>query len=573
MIETLTSRERVQRRLAALKTERSTWMAHWQDVQRMLLPRAGRFFATEENKGERRNDILDDTATAALTVLGAGMQYGMTSPSRPWVRIETADPDLMESAAVSAWCDKVTQLILRVFAQSNTYRSLHSMYEELGAFGTAASIVLPDFRSIIHHTTLTIGEYTLGTNDKNEVDSLGRELQMTVGQIVEAYVVKGAPLKERSESWDWARVSSAIKNAWDRNDLDSWVRVQQLIEPRRERDPSKMDKLNMAWRNVVIEEAANQTQVLHEGGFRRFPVVAPRWAVTGNDIYGSTCPGMRALGGVRQLQHQHMRKLQGIDFMTNPPLLVPSSIKEDDADFLPGGVTYYDAAGVSTAKVENAFNVGINLQHLLLDIQDGRELINNAFYADVFLMMDRMPGIQPRNEREVQERHEEKMLMLGPVVERQQNELLSPMIDITFDALDSYGLLPPIPEELEDHPLEFRYTSVLAQAQRRAAMAGVDRIISATASIAAAQQSPQAWDNVDTDKAIQKFGEYEGIDPEIMRDQPSIQRLRQARAEALQRQAAAEQAKQTAETARDLAAAPVTPDNALGQIVRGFSTQ
>jgi len=573
MVENLTTRERVQKRLAALKNERSSLMDHWREIQQVLLPRAGRFFATEENKGERRNDILDDTATGALTILGAGMQYGQTSPSRPWVRIETADPELMESAAVSLWCDQVTQLILRVFAQSNTYRSLHSMYEEEGGFGVAASIVLPDYKSIIHHTTLTIGEYVLGTNDKNEVDTLGRELQMTVGQIIEAYVAKGRPRSDKSGSWDWSRVSTGVKNAWDRNDVDAWVRVQQLIEPRRHRDPSKLDKANMAWRNAIIEEGANQNTVLHEGGFKRFPVIAPRWSVTGNDVYGTTCPGMRALGGIKQLQHQHMRKLQGIDFMTNPPLLLPSSLKNKEADFLPGGLTYYDPQGVAGAKVENAFNVNLNLQHLLGDIQDVRELINSAFYADVFLMMDRMPGIQPRNDREVQERHEEKLLMLGPVVERQQNELLSPLIDITYDALDEFGLLPPIPEELQDRPLEFRYTSVLAQAQRRAAMAGVDRLIGATASIAAAKQDPSVWDNIDTDKAIQKAGDYEGVDAEILRDKDAIQTIRDARNKAAQAAAEAAQAKETAETAKTLAQAPVTPDNALGQVVRGFATQ
>ena len=37
-------------------------------------------------------------------------------------------------------------MIRRVFAASNTYRTLHGMYEELGLFGTAATVVLPDRR-------------------------------------------------------------------------------------------------------------------------------------------------------------------------------------------------------------------------------------------------------------------------------------------------------------------------------------------------------------------------------------------------------------------------------------------
>lgn len=569
----LTTRECAQRRLSALKTERSSWMEHWREINQVLLPRTGRFFATEENKGNRRNDILDDTATAALTTLGAGMQYGQTSPARPWVKIETADPDLMESAEVSLWCDKVTRLILMVFARSNTYNTLHSMYEELGGYGVAASIVLPDYENIIHHTPLTIGEYTLATNEKNQVDTLGRELQMTVAQIVEKYVAGGPPLKERSGSWDWSRVSSNIKNLWDNHQVDSWVRVQQLIEPRRYRDPSKKDAKNMAWRNVVIEEGANSDKVMHEGGFLRFPVIAPRWHVSGNDVYGSNCPGMRALGGIKQLQFEHMRKAQAIDFQVNPPLLLPTQLRNQESDFLPGGLTYYDPAGATSGKIESAFAVNLDLQHLLLDINDQRQLINQAFYADIFLMMDQLQGIQPRNQREVEERHEEKLLMLGPVVERQQNECLGPLIDIAYEALELAGALPPIPEALQGHDLDFKYTSVLAQAQRRAAMAGVDRIVGAVASIAAAKQDPSVWDKVNTDVIIDKAATYEGIDAEIIRGKEETNKIREARAKAMQAQQQAAQIQQAAETAKTLAQAPMTTDNALTNVVQGFANQ
>ena len=64
----------------------------------------------------------------------------MTSPARPWFRLTTSDPELDESAAVKLWLSDVQRLMLMVFSRSNTYRALHSVYEELGAFGTAANI-------------------------------------------------------------------------------------------------------------------------------------------------------------------------------------------------------------------------------------------------------------------------------------------------------------------------------------------------------------------------------------------------------------------------------------------------
>ena len=50
-----------------------------------------------------------------------------------------------------------------VFTKSNTYRTLHGIYEELGAFGTAGSLfsLIPN---AIHHYPVTCGEYAIATD-------------------------------------------------------------------------------------------------------------------------------------------------------------------------------------------------------------------------------------------------------------------------------------------------------------------------------------------------------------------------------------------------------------------------
>ena len=72
------------------------------------------------------------------------------------------------------------RLVLDVFARSNTYRALHSMYEELGAYGTSASIIVDDFDSVIHHHTLTAGEYAIASDYRGKVQTLYREFDLTV---------------------------------------------------------------------------------------------------------------------------------------------------------------------------------------------------------------------------------------------------------------------------------------------------------------------------------------------------------------------------------------------------------
>jgi Bacteriophage head to tail connecting protein len=147
----LDKREQVLKRWNMLKNERSSWDGHWREISDYLLPRSGRFFTSDRNRGERKhNNIYDSTGTRSLRVLAAGMMAGMTSPARPWFRLTTSDPELDESSAVKSWLADVQRLMLMVFTKSNTYRALHSMYEELGAFGTAASIIVPNFDTVLH---------------------------------------------------------------------------------------------------------------------------------------------------------------------------------------------------------------------------------------------------------------------------------------------------------------------------------------------------------------------------------------------------------------------------------------
>jgi hypothetical protein len=565
MIAPQTTRQRVQQRIGALETERSGRMADWQDIDRVLLPLSSGSLASSQNRTSQRNrEILDSTATYALDTLAAGMQSGMTSPARPWLKNETEDTDLMNSKAVSSWCDLVTQKMRTIFSRSNTYKALHSLYGELGAYGTLADVLLPDFQSVIRHYPLTAGEFCISTDDRGEVNTLARKLDMTVGQIVGRYVMRGG-------SEDWSKVSHTIKNMWDRHNVDKWVPVQHLIQPRKDRDTRKLDSRNMPFESIYIEAGAgDQDKVLSESGYKRFPALATRWQTRGSDIYASRWPGIVALGDIMQLQHEQLRKGQVIDYQTKPPLQVPTALKNQDNDFLPGGVTYVDAVGPNNA-VRTAFDVELRLDHLLLDIGDVRKRIDRAFFADLFLFLSHLEGRGDRTAREVAEIHSEKLLMLGPVVENIENELLQPMIDITFDAMIEAGILPPPPPELEGQEIQTEFIGLLSQAQRSVSMSGVDRIIGAVASIAAAKQDPSVWDKIDMDKAIDKAANYLGVDPEIIRGDDEVDALRQQRAQAMQAQAEAEAAERMAATAKDLAGADMSGNNALTNVVQGFA--
>jgi hypothetical protein len=535
-----------------LKTERASWFTHYQEISTRLLPRAGRFFVLDRNKGNKRhNQIYDSTATQALSVLAAGMMSGMTSPARPWFRLTTGDDDLDAYPPVKVWLDQVSRLMLKIFQSSNTYRALHTMYEELGAFGTGVSIMSDDFRSVIHHHPLTAGEYALTTDWRGDVTTLYREFQKTVAQIVKEFGYKAC--------------SPTVQNLYDRGNLEAWITLIHAIEPRADRDPSKSDPLNMAWRSVYFEIGGNQQHCLRESGFKRFPVLAPRWVVRGGDIYGES-PAMTALGDINQLQHEQLRKAQGIDFQTKPPLQAPTSMKNRDVEMLPGGITYVDSANPH-GGIRSAFEAQINLNYLLEDIRDVRDRIRGCFFADLFLMLANQADTR-MTATEVAERHEEKLLMLGPVLERLQNELLDPLIENTFDAIIDAGITPPPPEELQGRPLNVDLIGMLAQAQRAVGTNSIDRFVGNIGAVA--QFKPEVLDRFNADRWVEIYSDSLGLDPQIVvpADQAQAIREQRAQAQAMAQQAAL--AEQQASTAQKLASAKTDQPNALTDATRAF---
>lgn len=546
-------RKRIGARWSSLKNERSSWDAHWKEIAEYLLPRSGRFFIDDRNKGDRRhNSILDSTGTRAQRILSAGLMAGMTSPARPWFRLTTSDPQLDESSAVKAWLADVTRLMAMVFTKSNTYRALHTQYDELGGFGTSANIVLPNFDTVIHSHPLTIGEFAISTNALGYVDTLYREVPMTVDQVVEEFGLES--------------VSSTVRGLYTSGKLDQWVPIVHAIQKRKKREVGMRDARNMEFESIYYEKAGDTDKLLRESGFKDFPALCPRWAVGGGDIYGYS-PGMEALGDIKQLMHEQKRKAQGIDYMTMPPLQVPTSARANQINTLPGGISYVDAANPN-GGIRNAFEVRIDLNHLLADIQDVRERIKSSFYADMFLMINNTATTQ-MTATEVAERHEEKLLMLGPVLERLHNEMLDPLIEMTFQRMVEANILPPAPEEMQGMNLNVEFVSMLAQAQRAIATNSIDRYVGNLGVIAG--MKPDVLDKFDSDRWADAYADALGIDPELIVPGERVAVIRQQRAEAQQAQIQAEQAAQRADVAAKLGSVDTSKQTALTDVTRAFS--
>lgn len=544
------------KRLEALRSERSSFIALWRELSDYHLAHRGRFLTSDRNKGYKRNTKqINNKSRLANRTLASGMMSGITSPARPWFRLSTGDQDLDDIAAVKLWLHKVQNVMYKVYSQSNTYNSLHQVYAELGVFGTAAMGIFHDFDNVIWCKPYTVGSYMIGLNSQNIADTFYREYEISVGQTVKQFGIEN--------------VSQHVKKQWKDGNSEAWVKIVHAIEPNDDRDGASPLSREKPWRSVYYESKNGardgDEKFLRESGFDELPVVTPRWDVTAEDVYATDCPGITALGDTKALQLGERRKYQALDKIVNPPLQGPSSLKNkiNGNSVGPNDIIWNDANGQG---LDSIYDFRPDMNAIMAVNQEAEQRISSGFYEDLFLMLAQTDRRQI-TAREVAEKHEEKLLMLGPVLERLHTELLDPLIDRTFNILQRNGVLPLPPPELQNRELSVEYVSVLAQAQRLVATGAVERLSGFVGQIAAVW--PEARHKIDAAKAVDEYAESLGVDPSLIRSDEQVAAL----VEAEQQQAAQAQAMAVAQQGAELAKTASETDtgdgdNALGSVMR-----
>ncbi len=551
-----TERDYFERRRGALRKERASFIAHYKELAQYVKPRRGRFETSDRNKGDRRhNFIINSRATQALRIAGAGMLAGTMSPARPWFAFSTFDLDLLEFAPVKVWLARQELLIRTILNSGNFYNMVSTMLGELLLFGTGCMTHVDDFEDVARFYTHTVGSYLISQNDRFIVDTLVREFERTVEQLVSEFGL--------------GNVSKSVENMWDRGRYDQWIPVVHFIEPNPDIDITKDGNRFKPFRSRYYEPGNNdRDSFLKKSGFGQFPGYCPRWDVTGEDVYGTDCPGMTALGDIKSLQIEEKRKAQAIDKMVNPPLHGPASLRNVPISSLPGGSTLYDGDSTKN-KLEPIYTVNPQLQDLALDIERVERRIDTAFFVDMFLAISNMEGIQPRNQLDLSQRNEERLLQLGPALQRVHAEFLAKMVDRIFIQGVEAGIIHSAPVELQGQELDIKFISTLALAQRSVAVQEIERTANYVASLRAAGFEEVA-DKFDANQSIDEFSTAIGAPPKIIVPDEIVQQKQAARAQQQQLQLALQSAESGSKTLKNLGETRGDPGTALGAITESI---
>ena len=506
------------RRLKALDTEWSSFEGQMREISDWLDPRGGRFTPSDVNKGDKKHfRIINNKAAVAKRVATSGFFAGTMSPSRPWFKLETIDKDLMASTAVQQWLFETEEIIRGILTVSNFYSMAPTMLGQLLMYGTCAMSHVDNFNKVAKFFTHAIGSYRIAVGADGEVDTFVLRKRMTARQLVEEFGIDN--------------VSEAAKRAYElEKRKDDWFDVVQFIEPNPKENDKALDSKFKKFRSVWYQpDNTNPDQFLREKGFAEFPVYVIRFAITGEDIYGTECPGMVALGDVRALQEEERQKALGTAKQMAPVLKGPGALRDAKINNMANSLVIYDNDG-DDEGLTPVYEVAVPYNEMRIDIQAVEKRIDEAFFVDLFKAISSMQGVQPRNQLELSQRNGEALLQLGPALGRVQREFLNKVLERTFNQAAAGDLLPEAPEELVDAELDTRFISSIAQAQKSEDVTNLENYLLFAEKLAAIK--PSAIDKINEDGALDGYAQMTGVIPGINKDADTVAAEREARANA-----------------------------------------
>ena len=511
-------KKRCIRRLEGLKPIRRPFETDWTQLASLGAPARSRFLGTSDtNKGRKPNRRLNNShGIFAFRTLQGGMTSGLSSQSRPWFTLTAHDEAMAEHPEVKAHLGEVERRMYAFIAQTNLYGTLKTGYLELGLFGTEAGLAMDHRKVGMYSHALTAGEYWLTINDANEIGGMYRECVMSALQSIQTFGLDG--------------VSPRIKQSYDKSNYEDLFTFYHAVEENEDFESGLLGWRGKPWRSIYWEDTAVNTGTFAQlTGFFEKPFWAPRWDTTGNDTYGQG-PGHDALPDLRELQMQVKRKGEATDLLIWPEIVSTGKTKLKRQPKSVVNSAEIDATKVTNVPYQTPPQA---VQFVREDIVDLKEAINQATFADLFMAITNMAGVQPRNIEEIAARNEEKLTQLGPVIERVNNEKLAVVIQRVYGIMSRAQMLPTPPDILRNAPeIKIEFVSILTQMQRMVGLGQIERTSNFIGSISAVY--PDARHKLDFNATIDEYAQRSGMPMKLIRSTEDAEADADAEAQAAQ---------------------------------------
>jgi hypothetical protein len=508
------------KKYARLKSERNNWDSYWETLAQYIIPQKDDVYGYPTVGEDKHNRLYDGTSIHANELLASALHSMLTNPSSIWFDFATGDKDIDGNKEARQWMQDAVKRMIRVMNNSNFQTEIHEVYLDLGGIGTAPMRIEEDEETVVRFFARPIYEHYIEENNKGIVDTVYREYEFSLRQLVQ-------------EFGEDSLIDFDLRQSYQKDDTRKVTIVHGV-------EPIYGDKNGRFASYHVLKDKA---YLLREGKFNSNPYAVPRWTKISGEKYGR-CPGMKALPDIKMLNKMMQTMIRAAQKAADPPMMVPDNGFLLPLKMTPGGTNIYRAGSKDKIEyLQSAARMEINHEM----VEQARMRIRQAFFIDQLQLQD---GPQ-MTATEVMQRTEEKLRTMGPILGRLNTELLRPIVDRVFDIMLRRGLFAPMPEALKGKNLDIVYVSQISKAQRASEADTLTRVIQSVAPVA--QMAPQMFDNLNSDMVLRYHAHIFGLAEDMLNDPEEVSKVREARAQQEQAMVQAQQENVQADTEQKLA--------------------
>lgn len=500
------------------KTAQSLYANSWSDAEAFCLP---------EEALRQGKQLTDTSGFKGARNLAAAIYANTYTPGRPWFQNQASEKK-DEIDFVRKWLSQLTEVCLRYIGGSNFSEAFYDAVLNACVSGNGCTFVGYDRgRRQLYFLPYRCPQVTFSYDSRGNLESFYRAMSLTPAQAVAEFPEAPADVTWRD------------RYAKDPLCADKFAFVHAVVA-RTGRDATKLDDKNTPWASYYID--VEKQAIVKESGYSSFPYAVFRFYASGSD-YG-VGPGVSALPVLRNLNVSRSDLTQLIELKMLPPVFVPGGMQYK-VILKPGAVIPYDPSQGQPAFL----NVQGDVSAGVMDYQQLKADCNDEFYGPLLYQMQALESGKT-TAREVDERSDEKIQALAPVVTRLHSQYLDGVLTRVVELMVSEGLVEPPPAELLEHngqktPLQVsiqyqsRLQARLNQVQNQDVLAAVTDIAALNATAA---QVPTIHEIVDIRKASREIAWGRHLPVDVMVTEEDGKKIRAQREQALQQQQEAEAA-------------------------------
>lgn len=520
--------DEIVRRFDRAKGDRGTLNSHLQECAEYIVPRKG-YVTTKFQRGQKmitiNSELFDATAVFANQYMAAGLVSHLAPPNQRWFMLKAKDEELNKSEAARVSYAKMTSILHEEFAISNFNLQLNELMLDLGWAGMSCMEPMPGKKTALTFKTYHVSEFYIMENSDRLVDTVYYKFKYTARQA--------------KQEWGIENLGKNVLDALNSQvpeDADKEFEFIQELRPREDFDPFPARAERRAISSITV--GVKDKNIVDEDGFFEMPKLTPRWLKNSNEVEGRS-QGMFALPWIKLLNKCWKNMTQAVEMGLRPPTLVPDDGFIGKIRSIPGAIWPYRASYAGQPNAIRQFPVQGNTQDAMEYIKHLEQLIQKAFYNDLFVWLAEHVGTTTAFE--IAQRIEEKHTMIVPPIGRLQSELFNDVVSRSTGILGRAGKFRGIiAPEIINQPYEIQYISKLALAMRILETRSVVSTFDIVDPLA--ERTPQILDNFNMDKIARGVSERMGVPPDMMNTEEEVKEIRDDRA-------ALEQAQLTAQLA------------------------